>query len=1016
MIKRIVVFLYLFTAFYSLSAQHTLSQLDQDHYYRLGLDLIQKKQYGAAREALETYLQLPGEKLHKTDAQYFRAYSALRLYHSDGEKLLREFVNQNEDHPKALIAYYELGNFYFKEKNYRRAIRFYEEADLSSLNNAQRAEAQFKLAYSYFGFKEFDKARPLFNKVKSGTNPHTHAASYYAGYIAYTLGDYDQALADLEKAGEHASYETVIPHLVATIYNRQERYDELIAYGENVIKNDQVKNREQIMGLIGDAYFKKGDFKNAERYLSQFVDANRSNAPQQALYKLGYSQYQNGSYAPAIENLKQVALAPDTLGQYASYYLGALYVKENNKVFASMAFERAMSANYNNEISQEAAFNYGKVNYDQGKYAEAIAALRDFAAQWPDHERAGEANDLIGEAYLRTTNYDLALEHIESLGVKSEKIKRIYQKVAFYKGVELFNNSRYYDAVQLFQKSLKNDFDKEIVAQTYFWMGEAYSIGEKYDEAINAYGGVFRNAQENDQVFLKARYGIGYAYYNSKRYDRALPHFREYVSRLENARTKLYYNDALIRLGDCYYATKDYRNAIRIFDKAIAANVPESDYAHYQKGVALGVIDNLSDAKASLQTLLNKFPNSRYRDDAMFEIAQLDLENGNYEQAVEGFSTLINQSRRSRFAPYAYLRRALAYFNLKQYNRSIADYKTILNNYITHETANSALLGLQEALTLEGTPGEIEDYLARYKAANPDNTNLKNIEFESAKSLYFNQQYDRAVTAFTEYLRSYPDSEFSGEAKYFLADSYLRKGEPREALTFFHEVAEDPTLVYSNRSVSRIAEIEFELGNYNTAIAYNKKLLKVAESKKEQYYAWAGLMESYYHTGEYDSVAYYAQIILEKGIVSAAAQNHARLYLGKAAFARENYEEAVDHFVNALNTAKDIYGAEAQYLMAEVFYRKGQYNQSIQTLYDLNEKFGAYEEWLGKSFLLIADNYIALDENFQAKATLNSLIEKSPVESVRKEAAKKLEELEKATQTPVEQDTSIFQNEPEAMN
>src|SRR5690606_32840550 len=138
---------------------------------------------------------------------------------------------------------------------------------------------------------------------------------------------------------------------------------------------------------------------------------------------------------------------------------------------------------------------------------------------------------------LRTTNYDLALEHIESLGVKSEKIKRIYQKVAFYKGVELFNNSRYYDAVQLFQKSLKNDFDKEIVAQTYFWMGEAYSIGEKYDEAINAYGGVFRSAQENDQVFLKARYGIGYAYYNSKRYDRALPHFREYVSRLENAPT-----------------------------------------------------------------------------------------------------------------------------------------------------------------------------------------------------------------------------------------------------------------------------------------------------------------------------------------------------------------------------------------------------------------------------------------------------------------------------------------------
>ena len=42
----------------------------------------------------------------------------------------------------------------------------------------------------------------------------------------------------------------------------------------------------------------------------------------------------------------------------------------------------------------------------------------------------------------------------------------------------------------------------------------------------------------------------------------------------------------------------------------------------------------------------------------------------------------------------------------------------------------------------------------------------------------------------------------------------------------------------------------------------------------------------------------------------------------------------------------------------------------------------------------IADNYILMDELFQAKATLNSVIEKSPDENIIENAKKKLQEIE----------------------
>jgi hypothetical protein len=33
----------------------------------------------------------------------------------------------------------------------------------------------------------------------------------------------------------------------------------------------------------------------------------------------------------------------------------------------------------------------------------------------------------------------------------------------------------------------------------------------------------------------------------------------------------------------------------------------------------------------------------------------------------------------------------------------------------------------------------------------------------------------------------------------------------------------------------------------------------------------------------------------------------------------------------------------------------------------VNENFAAFEKWRGRAFLLIADNYVALDEAYQAK-------------------------------------------------
>ena len=53
------------------------------------------------------------------------------------------------------------------------------------------------------------------------------------------------------------------------------------------------------------------------------------------------------------------------------------------------------------------------------------------------------------------------------------------------------------------------------------------------------------------------------------------------------------------------------------------------------------------------------------------------------------------------------------------------------------------------------------------------------------------------------------------------------------------------------------------------------------------------------------------------------------------------------------------------------------YTNSNEALYVIPEQYGMYSEWLDKGFLLVAENFIAMKEYFQAKATLQSIIDNS---------------------------------------
>ena len=994
-------------------SQDLLSQQKSERLFKSGLELMEHGEYGAAREAFSNFLSIsPQQDLKRGDAEYYRAFCSLNLYHTDGEKLIDDFIAQNANHPASLTAYYDLANFFYSDKNYARASNYFAKTDFVALSAEQQNSGRFKWGYSLFNLKRLKEALDQFNFIKAQGGQYGPASSYYAGFIEYSQKEYDIALTDLKRAEQNPAYASIVPYLIANLYYKQRNYDQLLSYTASVKSKPNLTNEEEISLLSAEANFKKSDFKNALVGYQGYLEDKEGNADKGVLLRAGYSAIATGQDNVALDWLKQSALDRDSIGFYSSYYLGSIYLKKQEKSLAVVAFDNARNFKADMRMVEESSFQVAKISYDLGFPDKAISEFEKFVKDFPSSSHTTEVKELLSHAYLNANNYNKAIEYIESFPKRNQNLDRAYQKATLLKGIELFNKEEYSTAVQSFEKSLKFPIDQEYVAEASFWCGEAYSIGRKYEQALEHYQSIIGlTGFQNEELIAKARYGLGYVYFNLQQYDRSLFSFKEFVNK--SAKTNPNYADGILRLADCYYVTKVYPDALINYKKAIQFKSVDGDYAHLQTGVILSIQRKFVEAAGELDQVIKNYPQSRFLDETLYQRAELDFLQGNYSASVVGYSKLINTSKSSRFLPYGYLRRAASYYNLKDYNKTSNDYISIIEKFPAHPLTNEVLLPLQESLNLAGRTTEFDQYMARFKTANPGAKGIEVVEFESAKTLYFNQDYTKAIQSLGNYVASYPESPRLSEAKYYQAESFFRLKEAGKALEIYYTLKADQAFSFANKVTARIAELEFKQGRFEKAIPEFHRLAKIATNKKEQYNAWSGLMESHYFLAQYDSSVFYAQEIIKNGNVNASAQNKASVFIGKSAMAQGDYETAKDEFINTLNTAQDEFGAEAKYLLAEIFYLNKEHKQSNEVLVELRSSFAVYTEWVGKAFLLMADNYEALGEIFQAKATLKSLVDNFPLQNVKTlamERLKKIEDAELKKQTQLNQDTTDNQN------
>jgi len=1009
--RSLPVWLLLGTSFLhqALHAQEPIALSDITKVYRDGLELFEHEKYVPSKLLFEQYIALEHDPKHalRINAEYYRGISALYLLHKDAEFMLEKFVRDHPDSPWRQHVYYELGAFYHKNKNYKKALEWFEFVDERELTEKDRIAFRFKRGQSLFERGEASKARQDFYEVKDKNSEYSQAATYYYSHIAYDQKDYETALSGFQRLSKDPNFSPVVPYYITQIYYLQKKYDELLAYAPAVLDSAQInstKRGPEIARLIGDAYFIREQYADALPYLELYhKESRKADIPREDFYQIGFTYYRTGAFQKAIDKFSQCAGNEDELGQLATYNLGDCYLKLEQKEYARSAFGSASAMTFNREVQEDALFNFAKLAFElsYNPFHEAITAFEKYLEQYPNSPRRDEAYEFLLNVYMKTRNYEKALASLDRIQNKDNNVKEAYQVVAYNRGIELYQSADYAKADPFFDKVFTYSVNTRIMAEARFWKAElAYNLGEhaKARDRYNAF--LSEPGAYGSSYYALGNYGLGYALFklasNESVYEiakgiyaNANTAFRKFSDSPEQKDARKLH-DAWLRIGDCYFVSKSYDQAITFYDRVINASATSKDYAMYQKAMAYGYDRQLDKKAWVLKSLLADLPNSKFQAEARYELARSYLATDRLEEAKTYYDDVVSKHGNTNFAKRALV--DLCFIYVKQGNTSKVR-ETWNKLYSTYP--NDKVL-VDAVAIVRGTLIEDPAFQQQIRSMSILNVTDKDIEddvFTKASDPAYAGNCNEAIQKLSAYLQRFNPAFHSVEANYLLAECYFRAGNTSSALTHYTYVINQPVSDYTEDALRTAATILYNDRNYTQALQNYKRLEQVAVLRTNVLEAQVGLMRCNYFLGERTEAVIYAEKVIGNASTPEDIRRTAHLWRGRVRLDQKNYTEALSDF-NEVQKRGGMMGAEAKYYVAVIHFEQGEYKKAETEVFQTIERYAAFDEWKFKSFLLLSDVYVGMKDYFQARATLNAILTNVQEQWVRDAANQRLQALD----------------------
>lgn len=1030
MMRRFFILNFFLLAF-TASGQAPFSHHTPQYTYAESRALFDRSLYAPAAEGFRKVISLVDSETDLSEqSNFFKVLCSIKLMNRDAGDQVLKFLGEYPTSARRKELFIEMADYSFNRRRYREAKNWLMRLNGMFLPKKEKAELQFKLGYSLFVLKEYEVSRAQFAAAKSSKFKIASSAQYYYGHIAYLDTNDITALENLEPLKDHPDFGFVVPYYLAQIYSRRQMDDELLRLGESLLKEASVKRAPEIAKLIGQSLLRKKRFDEALPYLLMHRDRGGKMTPSD-YYELGVLLAKADRYKEAIQSLNKITTTRSSVSEFALYLLADCYVKEGQNENALSAF-RAVSEIANDEvIREESAFQTAKLTYQgSSPFGNAINAFKNFLLNFPETEYRREVNEYLANLYITSKDYSRAMEAILQTGMSSMAMREAYQRVAYYRAVELYHSSNWLKAKEFFNKSLTYQQNLTFVALAHFWMGElAYKKGDaqealaQFESFLNTPGSY---ALSERPVSL---YNKAYCLYKLDKLEDASAAFRVY---LEDAKGDNKKNaDATLRLADLYFLLGKHSLGQEYYKKFIASSNSFSNsysaYAEYQQALCLGLLGRDNEKIVLLKSLSGKETRNdafggKYSIEALYEMGKTQLQIGNNQNAEASFIEFVRKNPNLEKARQALLNQAIAQRNDGRLDASIATFKSVVQIYPGTPESKEAI-GTSRSVFNDAN--RLEDYFEWVNGidfATIRASELDSIAYMSAVDKYAQSNYSGAYVSFKNYLKRFPDGFFALSAIHFCAESSRLENDILNALIYYKKITQYPVNEHSANAWAWILRITSQNENFDLDLMQisAENLLSLSSDAQLLREANVALMKSRQAKGDLDIAQAYSKVVASDERNSPEIRVEARLNIARNTFSFwsneiskiENYqaednsetqkraeklkEKTIKAYQNIKNSGPSSVQAEASYFLAFFLNYDQSFLASNQEIFWLIDNLPSEADWRYKALITLAKNYAGLEDNFQAIYTLDFVISENYNLELIEEAKRIKEKLEVA--------------------
>ncbi|MEX0680601.1 MAG: tetratricopeptide repeat protein, partial [Balneolales bacterium] len=466
------------------------------------------------------------------------AYFNMRVY-EEAVRYFEIFDREHEPPPIALYPYdvdtrLRLGDSFYAMGRFDDAILRYEEV---TDNDSGADYAIFQIGNSYFrNERSFEAVQNFRRLIRNFPDSRLRVqAQYNIGYIYFQTGNYDQAIEEFHMLINRfpgSSWAARAQYQIGDAYYNAGNYEKAIEAYRTIL--DVYPRSDYLVDAVNGIQYAQvaGDMEDTsldilESFLNQHPQTGTAD-------RLRFKQAENlaeaGDYEEAITSFRHYirVTTDESMLPEAYYNIAEAYEQLQQFPEAVEAFQEIVNRFPESDRMDPALLNIGRIEYERGRYSEAIASLETLVVR--EGRLQLEALTSLGDAYLANSQLDLA----ESVYDDALMRRQNYAPSLIGKGKIALERGLYLDAERYFrQVAESNTFERGAEAQYY--LGKVEQTRNNFEAAIDAYSKVNVLFDAYDYWVGKAMMGTAESYQSMGQSGRANQTWRDIIERFPDS-------------------------------------------------------------------------------------------------------------------------------------------------------------------------------------------------------------------------------------------------------------------------------------------------------------------------------------------------------------------------------------------------------------------------------------------------------------------------------------------------